>query len=167
VGGNVGINHYQCAKAVFETSRAVKPKGKIVLLGNLTDHDPIGGENYKKMLRLLTSLGHKGFLQTISADDWSFIPEQWQVQMWSRGFEKLGSCKNLYTCSPQLKNCPPGLIPEVNIASEFEKPTNESDINYTQRIVQLTIERLIKNQDRSEIAVLPDGPDAIPILNKN
>jgi nickel-dependent lactate racemase len=167
VGGNVGINHYQCAKAAFESSRGVKPKGKIVLLSDLTDDDPIGGENYKKMLRLLVSLDPKGFLQTISADNWSFIPEQWQVQMWAKCFEKLGSCKNLYTCSPQLKNCPPGLIPEVNIASGFEKFTNESDINYTQRIVQLTIERLIKNQDRPEIAVLPDGPDAIPLLNKS
>ena len=167
VGGNVGINHYQCAKAAFESSRAVKPKGKIILLADLTDDDPVGGENYKKMLRLLVSLGPKGFLQTISADNWSFVPEQWQVQVWAKVFEKLESTKKVFTCAPQLENYTGELIPETDISSQIKRLIGETDIGFTQRIVQLTIERLIKNQDRPEIAVLPDGPDAIPILNKS
>lgn len=164
VGGDVGINHYQCAKAVFESSRAVKPKGKIVLLGNLTDYDPVGGENYKKMLRLLTSLGHKAFLQTISADDWIFIPEQWQVQMWSKAFEKLGSTKKLFICAPQLQSYTDKLIPETNISSQIKRLTGETDIGFTQRMMQQTIDTQLSASPDSSSLVLPDGPYAVPVI---
>jgi nickel-dependent lactate racemase len=162
--GPVGINHYQCAKAVFEAARAVKPGGWIILVANLADSEPVGSQNYKDMLRLAAKLGPKDFIETILADGWQFVPDQWQVQMWSKALQKLGSPKHLYTCATQLQYYPDELFPEVNVASQVKRLSGESDIDFTQRITQQTIDQIIKNVPDEEILVLPDGPYAIPVF---
>jgi nickel-dependent lactate racemase len=162
--GDVGINHYQCAKVAVEASRAVKEAGCIVLCGNLTDSDPVGGKNYKQMLELLTSLGSRQFTRTISSDDWSFVPEQWQVQMWAKVFEKLGSAKKLFICAPQLQSYTDKLIPETNIASQIKRLTGETDIGFTQRMMQMTIDTQLSASPDSISLVLPDGPYAVPVI---
>lgn len=165
--GAVGVNHYQCAKAAFEASRAAKPAGRIILLGNLTDPDPVGSGNYKQMLRLIVRLGPEAFIQTILADDWSFVPDQWQVQMWAKVFKKLGNPGHLYTCAPQLEECPEGLIPGVNAACGIKRLPDQCDADFARQMMQQTIDEVVKNLPDGKILVLPDGPYAVPILRKD
>ncbi len=162
--GDVGINHYQCAKTAFEASRAVKDAGCIVLCGNLTDLDPVGGKNYKQMLELLVSLDARQFTRTILSADWSFVPEQWQVQMWAKVFEKLGSAKKLFICAPQLENYTGKLIPETNVSSQIKRLTGETNIEFTQRMMQQTIDTQLSTLPNSSVLVLPDGPYAVPVI---
>ena len=164
--GVVGMNHYQCAKAVFEAARALKPGGRIILLANLTDAEPVGSQNYRDILRLLTRLGPEDFIQKILANDWTFVPDQWQVQMWAKTLQKLDSPKHLYTCAAQLEGCPDDLVPEVNVASEIRRFPGECDVDFARRMTQQTIDNLIKNVPDEKILVLPDGPYAVPILRE-
>lgn len=164
--GDVGVNHYQCAKAAIEASRAVKKDGKIILLGNLTDPDPIGSENYKQMLKLLADSGHKEFISKISSSNWTFVPEQWQVQMWARVFEKLGTAGNFFSCMPQLENAAPELIPEIKVCSLVKRLSNESDLNYLKRMAEETLSSVISDADIADVLILPDGPYVVPIMEE-
>lgn len=163
--GFVGLNHYQSAKAAFEAIRALKAGGSIILVADLTDRDAVGGENYKQVLKLMTSLGPQDFLKKILADDWTFIPEQWEVQMWAKVFVQMDNCDNFYTCAPQLEDCDDSLIPEANIASQIKRLPAESNVDYTQRMTQSVIDQLTKKTPDSQMLILPDGPYAGPIFN--
>lgn len=165
--GDVGVNHYQCVKAVFEAARVAKRDGKVILLGNLTDPDPIGNPNYKDMLRLAIRLGPDGFLQRILDPDWIFVPDQWEVQMWSKAYRRLAGPKEIFICAPQLEDCPQGLLPETNVAAQNKRLPAESNADYARRILQQTIDLLIDGAADKETLVLPDGPYAVPQLQIN
>ncbi len=160
--GDVGVNHYQCAKAAFEAVRAVKPAGSIILLAKLTDPDPLGSENYKAMLRLLIRLGPSAFCRNLLSKDWTFVPDQWQAQMWAKIFTKLGNFKKMYLCSPQLVDLPEGVIPENNAADGIKPPPDKDEITYASEMVQRTIDKLCAANPKAEILVLPDGPYLVP-----
>ena len=162
--GDVGINHYQCAKAACEASRAVVHGGKVILVGDLKDIDPAGGESYKEILRLSASLGPTKFLRKISSKDWKFVPEQWQVQMWAKAFNRIGDAKNLYICAPQLEYFSGDSVQEVNVAANTLRLKGESDIDFARRMLQETVHRAIEPIDNKKVLILPDGPYAVPIL---
>ena len=161
--GYVGINHYQCAKAAVEAAKAVKVGGSIVLLADLTDNDPLGGKNYKALLAILAQEGHKAFKRRILASDWSFVPEQWQVQMWGKVFDKLGSSKNFHICAPQLTDYSDDCLSETNVAAINKRAAKETDAAYMQRIVQECVTKLTTQRPNSRILILPDGPYAVPV----
>jgi nickel-dependent lactate racemase len=160
--GDVGVNHYQCVKAVFEAARVAKPEGKVILLGNLTDPDPIGNPNYKDMLRLAIRLGPDGFLERILSEDWTFVPDQWEVQMWSKAYRRLAGPKEIYICAPQLEDYQEDLLPETNVAAQNKRLPGESNADFARRILQETIDRLTEGPADKETLVLPDGPYAVP-----
>ncbi|MBL7187491.1 MAG: nickel-dependent lactate racemase [Phycisphaerae bacterium] len=162
--GDVGVNHYQCVKAVFEAVRVAKPDGKVILSGNLTDPDPVGNPDYKDMLRLAIRLGPEGFLQRILAPDWAFVPDQWEVQMWSKAYRRLAGPKEIYICAPQLEDCPQDLLPETNVAAQNKRLTDESNPDFARRILQQTIDQLTQGPAEKETLVLADGPYAVPQL---
>ena len=162
--GDVGVNHYQCVKAVFEAARVAKGDGKVILLGNLTDPDSVGNPNYKDMLRLAIRLGPEGFLQKILDPDWTFVPDQWEVQMWSKAYRRLAGPKEIYICAPQLEDCAKDLLPETNVAAQNKRRTGESNADYARRILQQTIDQLTEGPADTETLVLPDGPYAVPLL---
>lgn len=145
--GDVGVNHYQCAKAALEAARAVKRDGCLIILADLTDPDPVGGANYKKVLCVLKQLGAKGFLEHILSRDWAFVPEQWQVQMWAKVFAALQKPENLYLCTAQMEKSDRDLFIESNIS-----------ISRLQNI----IDEVVRPDD--SILVLPNGPYSIPVL---
>jgi hypothetical protein len=160
--GDVGINHYQCAKAAFEAVRAVKDGGSIIVLAKLTDLDPLGSQNYKEMLRLLIRLGPSAFCQKLLSKDWGFVHDQWQTQMWAKIFTKLGNFKKMYLCAPRLTDLPEGVIPESNAAGEIKPAADKDEITYASEMVQHTIEKLCAANPKAEILVLPEGPYLVP-----
>jgi len=160
--GDVGVNHYQSVKAVYEASRAAKPDGKVILLGNLTDPDPVGNPNYKDMLRLAIRLGPEGYLEKILDPDWTFVPDQWEVQMWAKAYRRLAGPKEIHICAPQLEDCPEDLLPETNVAAQNKRLPGESNVDFARRILQETINQLTRGDGENGTLVLPDGPYAIP-----
>ncbi len=162
----VGVNHYQSLKAAFEASRAVKPEGRIVLLARLTDPDAVGTEDYKRMLSLLVRLGPEKLCARLLSDDWTFEPEQWQVQMWSKVFKRIGNPKNLYTCAMRLAEVPCGLIAETNVAAEIKRIGGEDELAYAERMVQTTVDKILAVCPESKALVLPDGPYTVPSYSR-
>ena len=116
------------------------------------------------MLGLLARLGAREFMWTISSAGWSFVPEQWQVQMWAKAFEKLGSAKKLFICAPQLENYTEKLIPETNVSSQIKRSEGETNISFTQRMMQQTIDTQLRISPNSSVLVLPDGPYTVPVI---
>jgi hypothetical protein len=116
------------------------------------------------MLRLAIRLGPEGFLQKILAPDWTFVPDQWEVQMWSKAYRRLAGPKEIYICAPQLENCTEDLLPETNVAAQNKRLTGESNVDFARRILQQTIDRLMQGSADKETLVLPDGPYAVPLL---
>ena len=162
--GAVGVNHYQCAKPAFEACRALKPGGRIILPADLTDLDPVGNQSYKQTQRILVQSGAKSFIEKILSDEWTFIPDQWQSQMWAKVFLHLEDPKNLFICAAQLQETPDSLIPETNVAAQLAKAPDESNIDFVQRMAQRKIDECILKYSPENIALLADGPYAIPVL---
>ena len=80
-GGYVGLNHYQCGKCAVAGLGILKKGGYMVILGDIRDRkDPVGSLNYKTCLSLLTTVGEENYFRMICSSDWTFIPDQWQVQ---------------------------------------------------------------------------------------
>ena len=86
----VGMNHYQCAKAGIEAARVVKSGGSIIMPANLTAADAIGNPNYKQILAMHARLGTEEVCRVLLSEEWEFVPEQWEVQMWAKVFELIG-----------------------------------------------------------------------------
>jgi nickel-dependent lactate racemase len=159
--GYVGVNHYQAAKGALVCAPLVKDRGMCLLAALHTDRDPIGRENYKRMLRLLGEAGSEKFIRMILDPDWTFVPEQWEAQMWTRLFEKTPPENLLYCCLE---------IPEEDF-SWIPGRDARALVGRTKSLWQLVDKSIAwavdTLQDRlnrpPEIAVLPDGPYGIPI----
>jgi hypothetical protein len=155
--GFVGINHYQAAKAAVEAARAVVPGGTLILAANLTDAHPVGGVNYRRVLPLLRELGHDGAEQRLFAEDWKFIPEQWEIQMWARVFRRLGPNGKFILCSPQLTG---DKFTEYGIHGQ----DGGAGLTGTGReLAEAMIQRILQRiQPRHRLALLADGPYGVP-----
>ncbi|MEW5817118.1 MAG: nickel-dependent lactate racemase [Spirochaetota bacterium] len=166
--GHVGVNHYQCAKAAVEASRALKQGGSIIILANLTDPDPFGGDSYKSLLPMIIQRGTKKFREMIFSSDWSFVPEQWQIQLWTRAYERTGSPRRIFFCAPRFEDYAADSIPETNAAVRIRREGNENELAYAKRLVENSLQKInVDTASEKEILILPDGPYAVPVLRKN
>jgi len=160
--GFVGINHYQAAKAAVEAAKAVKVGGTMVLAANHTDVDPVGSANYRRVLPQLGTLGVDGFTRRIQEPSWTFIPEQWEVQMWIRAFRMLGAFERLIYCAPQLTG---ELFRARGIPGQDGglglEATSGRDL--AERMVQTAIDRHHAHAPNARTAVLLDGPYGVPV----
>ena len=159
--GFVGINHYQAAKAAVEASRALLPGGTLVLAANLTDSDPVGGANYKRILPMLRKMGPDAFEQLVLSPQWTFVPEQWQLQMWGRVFRRLGPGGQFVFCAPQLTgaafqgSAAPGLDGGAGLTGAGRE--------LAEAMVQRCIDQLAGCES---LAILADGPYGVPRLER-
>lgn len=166
--GFVGINQYQAAKAAIVAIPALKPNGKLIMIANNNDKDLIGSEKYKAVLHLLKIIGAKQFNHLILSPDWTFIPDQWQVQMWTRLFSKIPP-ENFIYYSPRLSSCDYKIIPGVdgNIflpRSERYKGNFKNAAQVIEKAVEAAIYELKSAaQEKIRIAYLADGPYGVPI----
>ena len=85
--------------------------------------------------------------------------------MWGKVFIHLGEAGQVYICAAQLEHCPEDLIPEVNVAAGNQRREGESNMEFTRRIVQETINELTEAHRGSRVLVLPDGPYAICVVD--
>jgi hypothetical protein len=142
----------------------IKQQGICILAAYHTDKDPIGGENYKRMVRLLGEVGSRKFIQMILDPAWTFVPEQWEAQMWTRLFEKT-SPENLLYCSLEMSEDDFEWIPGIDARTVVSESTSLQKL--MNKTIQWAFNKLFKRLGRVPmVAVLPDGPYGIP-LNKS
>jgi len=106
---------------------ALKPTGKLVMAANATDVDPVGGPLYRTVLHLLSLYGAERFNQLLLSPDWSFIPEQWQVQMWARVFSKI-PMDNFTYCFPHVSPETGRFSPERMVTAFFRQNSDIQEI---------------------------------------
>ena len=166
--GFVGINQYQTAKAAIVAIPALKPNGKLIMIANNNDKDLIGSEKYKAVLHLLKIIGAKQFSHLILSPDWTFVPDQWQVQMWCRLFSKIPPDNFIYY-SPRLSFNDYKIIPGIdgNIflpRSERYKGNFKNAAQVIEKAVEAAIYELKSaGQEKIRIAYLVDGPYGVPV----
>ncbi|MDC7240642.1 MAG: nickel-dependent lactate racemase [Spirochaetales bacterium] len=158
--GFVGINHYQAAKAGVEASRLVKEGGYVLMVADNTDTDMIGSTAYRTMLQLLKLTGSEAFDRTILSPDWTFIPEQWQVQMWNRMFKILPQ-DHFFYYSPQFgpeeyRICPGESMEKLNGMSRGEGTIPQQLLAAMNALVE-------KLGDDISICWMQDGPYGVPL----
>jgi nickel-dependent lactate racemase len=160
--GYVGVNHYQAAKGAVLCVPIIEENGICLLAAHHTDRDPIGGANYKTMMRLLGEVGAESFVRQILDPSWAFVPEQWEAQMWAKLFLKTAP-ENCIYCSLEIPKEAFSWLPErdaktiVPQASELEELVQKS-LDWA---VEKKTEQL---KHPPKIAVLKDGPYGIPLF---
>lgn len=159
--GYVGINHYQAAKGAAVCAPLLHQQSSLILAAIHPDRDPIGGENYKHMLKFLTEIGPASFVEKITSPTWSFMPEQWEAQMWTRILQIISPDQLLY-CSLDIPEEAYRSMPHIDARNLVGEKEN------LEKLVQATLDLTIsKWQQRyhlpPRLALLPDGPYGIPI----
>lgn len=157
--GFVGINHYQAAKAAVEASRALRSGGVLILAANHTDRDPVGGADYKRVLPLLSQWGCDEFDRRVLSPDWTFVPEQWEVQMWGRALRKLGPAGRLVYCAPLLTGASFQGLPGEDGGAGLHGLAGRS---LAEAMVQRALDAAVEATPGARVAVLADGPYGVP-----
>lgn len=161
--GFVGINHYQAAKAGTVAARIVKPGGYVLMLADNTDTDMVGSLEYRTVLQLLTLNGPDAVNRILKSPDWTFIPEQWQVQMWNRLFRKI-PLDHFFYYSPQFGPAEYKLAPGEPLSELAGNPEDSTPEELVPILVRRGLERLqAKLGGKARIAYLKDGPYGIPL----
>ena len=137
-------------------------KDSICILGaHHTDKDPIGSSNYRKMLKLLKKVGPEEFIQLILDPSWTFVPDQWEAQMWTRLLDKI-SPQNLIYCCLEIPDQDFSWITGTNARTVVQETKS------LQELMNRTIAWAVSTQKKRlgydpQTVVLPDGPYAIPL----
>ena len=166
-GGFVGMNHYQCAKCAVASLGVLKKGGYLVIIADTTDEgNVVGGINYITTLALLKLQGAEGFLKTIGSPDWTFLPEQWQVQMWAKVFDRIEQ-DHMILYSPSLDDIWwPGL-PGINgkqflPKADQENPGSDSFTKMISGAIAHIEKETKKKAEDLSIVYISDGPYVIP-----
>ncbi len=162
--GYVGVNHYQSAKGALVCLPLVKPGAICVLAAPHSDRDPIGGPNYKAMLRLLQEKGPGLFSQMICEPSWSFVPEQWEAQMWAKLLLRT-TPQNLIYCTQNIPRGSFSWLPGTDARNLGSKTSDLEGL--VGQSIDWALEHLHGRLNREpQVAVLPDGPYGIPVRKK-
>lgn len=163
--GFVGINHYQAAKAGVVAIPALRRGGHLVMAARNVDQDPVGSPLYRTVLHLLTLDGPEAFMRLIRSPEWRFIPEQWQVQMWSKVFERI-PMEHFTYCAPHITAKDVAILPgrdgNLLLPTERRYSRRLADAADMVRLaVDATAEACRAEGARPTIAFLRDGPYGI------
>ncbi|MGB2844895.1 MAG: nickel-dependent lactate racemase [Candidatus Aminicenantaceae bacterium] len=162
--GFVGVNHYQAAKGALTCYPLLKKNGICLLAASHTDLDPIGGTNYKRMVRLLGELGEEKFTKKILDPSWIFVPEQWEAQMWARLFKKIPP-ENLIYCSLEIPEESFSWLPAED--ARVIAPESKNLQELMEKSIVWAVKKLRHSLGREpQIAFLSDGPYGIPVETK-
>ena len=162
--GFVGVNHYQAAKGALIGIPLLNKNGIYLLAALHTDIDPIGSSNYKDMMRLLGKLGSKKFLDRIMDPSWTFTPDQWEAQMWTRLF-MITAPENLLYCSLEISKDAFTWLPGIDARALVPETDDLKEL--IEETLNWAVEKFRTRFSREpQIAVLPDGPYGIPVYKE-
>lgn len=166
--GFVGKNHYQAAKTGTAALPLLHKDSYLIIAGDCIDTDPVGKDSYRQVLPYLKKKSTEEFIDLLRSDEWSFIPDQWQVQMWSKLFKVIPQ-ENFIYYAPQIREEDYRILPgeNGNIHLPGEKKYTLDDQNiplFLERSLRDVIKKL-KDTGKKEIRIawLSDGPYGIVI----
>jgi len=160
--GYVGVNHYQCAKCAVAGLGVLKHGGWMVILANPTAAEPVGSLNYRAMAALLKVLGSEKFQRCLQSPDWTFVPEQWQVQQWGKLFRRIPQ-DHLLCYSPTFSPRDWQNLPGREISPV---PSSPQCFQTALNLALTTIARETgRALDTFSIAYMADGPYAVVSTN--
>jgi nickel-dependent lactate racemase len=160
--GYVGVNHYQAAKGAILCAPIIENNGICLLAAHHTDKDPIGGQNYKRMIRLLGEVGAETFIRKIIDPSWSFVPEQWEAQMWAKLFKKIPPENFLY-CTLEIPEETFFWLPERDARTIAPGAANLQEL--TQKAFDWALaKKKAQLGYPPKVAILTDGPYGIPLF---
>ncbi len=164
--GEVGVNHYQACKAASIAAKVVKKGGYVIVVADTPDPDPIGSGCYKALMVLLKTIGPDAFDRLIQSADWTFVPDQWQVQMWARIFHRIPSTNFLYF-SPQTSPKDYCRLPCADIGDLLAGLGGLDSAQQVGAFVEQAVDlacgkSLSRTGARPTVAYLPAGPSGIP-----
>ncbi len=166
--GFVGINHYQVAKVGVASLGALKAGGHLVIVADNKDSgNAIGSMQYRMTLQLLKLIGPEAFTKVIMSKDWTFIPEQWQTQMWTKLFKRI-PFSHFHYYAPQLDDRHWADLPGVDGRKYLSADRKAAPkLEYAQDFVSGAIKAAVESYPEAErsklrIAYLSDGPYGIP-----
>ena len=122
-GGKGTVNHYQAIKAAMGTTPAIKEGSIVILVAHNNDSEPIGTENYKRLMRIFMENGLGNYLPMIKDPKWQFTPDQWEPQKWEQFFIEIGGFDNLIYCTTNIPPKDLDLLPGTSGYTLVEKPS--------------------------------------------
>jgi len=163
-GGKVAVNHYQAAKAAYATVPIIKKEGLVILAAHNADKEPIGKDEYKKVLGVLKEKGPGKFTEFIKSKDWQFVPDQWQVQKWDQFFRKVGNFENLIYCTTNILLEDLKKLPGKS-GYEFVKKKDAPPDEMVQNAVFYAVDKMRQKLGHDpKMAFIKEGPYAVPLL---
>jgi len=170
-GGHVGLNHYQAAKAAVAALGALKQGGGLILVADNHDPGPVGSDRYRTLISLLKLVGPEAFDRILASPDWTFVPEQWQVQMWAKVFKKI-AMRDFTYFAPQLDDRDWRDLPGRDGGARLSPPKNSApDLADSAAVVAGAVQAFLTErgftsadlaEGRCRVAYLADGPYGIP-----
>ena len=162
--GYVGINHYQCAKCAVSALEIVKENGSLIILSNTTDRlDSVGNITYRVCLSLLHLIGAEKFSSLIKSPDWTFIPDQWEVQQWVKVLKRIPE-ENLFLYSPLFRKKDFEIIPGIDASTLIPTCFDASFQKAIDSSLSIISKREGKAIEDLRIVYLEDGPYEVPFL---
>lgn len=162
--GYVGINHYQCAKCAVAALEIVKENGSLIILSNTTDRlDPVGNITYRVCLSLLHLIGVEKFSSLIKSPDWTFVPDQWEVQQWGKVLKRIPE-ENLFLYSPLFRKKDFEIIPGIDASALIHTCCDASYQKAIDSSLSIISKREGKAIEDLRIVYLEDGPYEVPFL---
>lgn len=165
-GGKVAVNHYQAAKAACGVISIIREGGVLILAAHNTDPEPVGKDEYKKVMRVLAEKGPGRFTEFIKSNNWQFVPDQWQVQKWDQFFQKVGSFDNLIYCTTGI---PPEVLQALPGRSgyEFVEGEHTPPDEMVQKAIVYAVKEMRQKLGRNpRMGFVKEGPYAVPVIER-
>ena len=163
-GGSVAVNHYQAAKAAYGVVPIIKRDGIVILVAHNSDKEPIGKDDYKKVMRILRQKGPGKFTEFIKSDSWQFVPDQWQVQKWDQFFRKVGAFDNLIYCTTNISPEDLDKLPGKS-GYNFLEGEKMDIVKMVQNAVFYAVDKIKQKVKEPKMAFLKEGPYAVPVVS--
>ena len=103
----------------------------------------------------------------IKSPDWTFLPEQWQVQQWAKVFKQTDE-KNFYFYAPQIKSKEFCLLPGIDIRLLDGDKLDDDSVDVFDKAIWNALrdieKRSGKRLEEMSICYLAEGPYEIPVV---
>lgn len=166
--GFVGKNHYQAAKTGTAAIPLLNKDSYLIIGADCVDTDPVGKSTYRKVLPYLKGKSTEEFIGILKSPDWTFVPDQWQVQMWSKLFKVIPQDHFIYY-APQIAEKDYAILSGINgndLLPESDRYRNtDSNIPLFFNSALAELIRRLKKEGRTNIRIawMSDGPYGIVI----
>ncbi|MEA1963645.1 MAG: nickel-dependent lactate racemase [Candidatus Aerophobetes bacterium] len=159
-GGSVAVNHYQAAKAAYGTLPIIKRGGIVILVAHNSDKEPIGKDDYKKVMKILKEREPGKFTQFIKSKRWQFVPDQWQAQKWDQFFRKVGAFDGLIYCTININPEDLRKLPGKSGYDFVEKKKVKID-KMVQNAIFYAVDKMRQEVKEPKMAFVKEGPYAV------